>query len=195
MTAISPLQSIHKKGLFGDHHKKNEKDLLNITEVTNLIIVQIVCYKKSKINLESVSVDGLKLSLQSSKVISNKDTRILWNSPNIWLVLSQKENIVKIIKESCDNESFAITDISHSRAIIQITGPQAKEVLKKGCPFNFTEFKKNNSISSIFHGITFTIDYIDEGSKTFNLIVLRSFGESLYRHITDSSLEFGYVGV
>ena len=33
MTAISPLQSIHKKGLFGDHHKKDERDLLNISEV------------------------------------------------------------------------------------------------------------------------------------------------------------------
>jgi len=28
MTAISPLQSVHKKGLFGNHHKKNERDLL-----------------------------------------------------------------------------------------------------------------------------------------------------------------------
>ena len=28
MTAITPLESIHKKGLFGDHHKKNENDLL-----------------------------------------------------------------------------------------------------------------------------------------------------------------------
>ena len=195
MTAISPLQSIHKKGLFGDHHKKNEKDLLNIAEVTNLIIVQIVCYKKSKINLESVSVDGLKLSLQSSKVISNKDTRILWNSPNIWLVLSQKENIVKIIKESCDNESFAITDISHSRAIIKITGSQTTEVLKKGCPINFNEFKKNNCAGSVFHGINIVVDCIDDEPQAFNLLALRSFGESLYYHITDASLEFGYVGV
>ena len=195
MTAISPLQSIHKKGLFGDHHKKNEKDLLNITEITNLIIVQIVHYKNSKINLDSVSIDGLKLSLQSSKVTSNKDTRILWNAPNIWLVLSQKENIVKIIKESCDNENFVTTDISHSRAIIKITGPQTTEVLKKGCPINFNEFKKNNCVGSVYHGINIVIDCIDDEFHTFSLLTLRSFGESLYHHITDASLEFGYVGV
>jgi sarcosine oxidase subunit gamma len=195
MTAISPLQSVHKKGLFGDHYKKNEKDLLNITEVTNLIIVQIVHYKNSKINLDSISIDGLKLSLQSSKVTSNKDTRILWNAPNIWLVLSQKEDIVKIIKESCDNESFATTDISHSRAIIKITGSRTTEVLKKGCPINFNEFKKNNCAGSVFHGINIVIDCIDDEFQNFNLLTLRSFGESLYHHITDASLEFGYVGV
>ena len=74
MTAISPLQFIHKKGLFGDHHKKNESDLINILEVKNLKIVQIFQYQKSKIKLDDVNIDSLELSLLSSKVSSNKDT-------------------------------------------------------------------------------------------------------------------------
>ena len=195
MTAISPLQSIHKKGLFGDHHKKNESDLLNIAEIINLYIVQIVQFKNSKIESNNIQIDDLALSLQSSKVLSNKNTRILWSAPNTWLVISEKENIVKIIKESCDNESFAITDISHSRAIIKITGSQTTEVLKKGCPINFNEFEKNNCAGSIFHGINIIVDCIDDELQTFYLLTLRSFGESLYHHITDASLEFGYVGV
>ena len=195
MTAISPLRSIHKKGLFGDHHKKNENDLLNITEVTNLTVVQIALYKNSKINLNSVNIDGLKLSLQSLQVSSNKDTRILWNAPNIWLVVSKKHDIVKIIKEKCNNENFAVTDISHSRTIIKITGPQANEVLKKGCPINFNEIKKDNCAGSVFHGINIIVDCVDDEIQTFNILTLRSFGESLYHHITDASLEFGYVGV
>jgi len=204
MTAISPLQAIHKKGLFGDHHKKNESVLLNITEIKNLTIVQIVHYKSSKIKLNSIDIDGLKLSLQSSKVSSNKDTRILWSSLNTWLVVSKKEKIIKIIKEKCNNEDFAITDISHSRAVIQISGTQSKEVLKKGCPINFNELKKNDCVGSVFHGINIVIDYIDgatyeqldlpNDTRIFNLFTLRSFGESLYHHVTDASLEFGYVG-
>ena len=195
MTAISSLQSIHKKGLFGDHHKKNERDLLNISEVKDLTIVQIVQYKRSKIQLNNVQIDGLEFSLQSPKVSSNKETRILWNAPNTCLVVSRKEDIVEIIKEKCKNDDFAITDISHSKAIIQIKGLRAKEILKKGCPLNFNEFVKNNCAGTVFHGINIVVDFVDNDPDTFNLLTLRSFGESFYHHITDAALEFGYVGV
>ena len=195
MTAISPLQSIHKKGLFGDHHKKDEHDLLNISEVKGLTIVQIVQYKRSEVQLNSIRIDGLEFDSQSPKVSSNKETRILWSGPNTWLVISRKENIIEIIKEKCNSANFAVTDISHSRAVIKIKGLQAKEVLKKGSPINFNEFKKNNCAGTVFHGINIVIDSIDNTPETYHLLTLRSFGESLYHHITDAALEFGYVGV
>ena len=195
MTAISPLQSIHKKGLFGDHHKKDERKLLNISEVKDLTIVQIVQYKKSKVQLNNIQIDGLEFSLQNSTVSSNKETRILWSAPSTWLVISRRENIVEIIKEKCNSDSFAITDISHSRAIIQIKGLQAKDILKKGCPLNFNEFENNNCAGTVFHGINIVVDFVGSNPDTFNLLTLRSFGESFYHHITDAALEFGYVGV
>ena len=195
MTAITPLEFVHKKGLFGDHHKKDDRDLLNISEVKGLTIVQIVQYKRSEVQLNSIRIDGLEFDSQSPKVSSNKETRILWSGPNTWLVISRKENIIETIKEKCNSTNFAVTDISHSRAVIKIKGLQAKEVLKKGCPINFNEFKKNNCAGTVFHGINIIIDSIDNNPETYHLLTLRSFGESLYHHITDAALEFGYVGV
>ena len=57
------------------------------------------------------------------------------------------------------------------------------------------EVKKNNCAGSVFHGINIVLDCIDDDLQIFSLLTLRSFGESLYYHITDASLEFGYVGI
>ena len=195
MTAVTPLEFVHKKGIFGDHHKKNESDLLKISEVKNLTIIQIVQYKKSEIDITEVKIDDLKFPEQNSNVTSNKETRILWSAPRTWLILSKKENIIDIVKKYLNEKDFAITDISHSRAVVQIKGLQAKEVLKKGSPINFNEFVQNRCAGTVFHGITIVIDSISNDPDTFNLLTLRSFGESFYYHITDSALEFGYVGV
>ena len=90
---------------------------------------------------------------------------------------------------------FAVTDLSHSRAIIELEGKNSKEILKKGCPFNFNDLKKDNCVNSIFNGITITIDMINDDPNTVRLFALRSFGESLYHSITDACLEDGYKAI
>jgi len=192
MSLISALANIHSTGQFGDHQDKNENDLLKISEIKNLLIVQIVQYKNSKVLFENIDIDGLKLRNEPLSVASNNDTRILWNGPKNWLLVSTKKNLLKNISQNFNETDFAVTDLSHSKAIIEIEGQDVKEVLKKGCPFNFNILEKNNSINSTYNGIAFTVDMLDDNPDKVRLFALRSFGESLYHSITDASLEFGF---
>ena len=192
MTSISALENIHNKGLFGDHEDKNETELLKIFERKNLLIVQIVQFKNSSSSIKEINIDGLNFVDEAQKVISNKDTRILWCGPKNWLLTSKKKDLIETIQKTFNESDFAITDLSHSRAIIELEGENSKEVLKKGCPFNFNELKKDNCVNSVFNGITITIDMIDDDTNKVRLFALRSFGQSLYHSITDACLEFGY---
>ena len=195
MTAISAMENIHKRGLFGDHQGKNENELINVSEVKHLQIIQIVHYKKSTKQIVSLNLDNLKFPEATMQVNSNKDTRILWSGPSNWLLVSTKKDILNLVQKICDDKNFAVTDLSHSRAIIELKGSNSKEVLKKGCPINLNEFKVNNCANSVFHGITITIDMISNEPETLIIFALRSFGESLHHSITDACLEDGYKGI
>jgi sarcosine oxidase subunit gamma len=195
MTKISSLKNIHVKGFFGDYENKDEKNLLKISESKDLLIVQIVQYKNSLISTERFKVDNLILNNETLNVTSNAQTRILWNGPNNWLLVSSKKEILKETTEKFDENNFAITELSDSRTIIGIEGKMAKEVLKKGCPYNFNDLKKNNCLNSTFNGVTVTIDILDDSPDKIRVFTLRSFGESLYHSISDSSLEFGYKNI
>jgi len=166
--------------------------LLKVSEIKNLLIVQIVQYKNSTVSFENINIDSLKLKNEPLSVVSNNDTRILWNGPKNWLLVSMKKDLLKNILEAFKESDFAVTDLSHSRAIIELEGQDAREVLKKGCPFNFNILEKNNSINSLYNGITFTVDMLNNNPDKIRLLALRSFGESLYHSITDASLEFGF---
>ena len=192
---ISALKNIYSTGLYGDYENKSEKNLLKISEQKNILIIQIVQYKNSSTKINNIKIDNLNLENKTLNVSSNSETRILWNGPNNWLLVTNKTELLKEVLEKFDETNFAITNLSHSRAIIEIEGEKVKEVLKKGCPFNFNDLKKNECLNSTYNGLSVTIDMLNDEPDKIRIFTLRSFGESLYHSITDACLEFGYKNV
>ena len=192
MKQISPLHSVNRKGKYGNFENQIEDDLINFSEISNILIFQVVRLKNSNFNIDKIKIDDLPLP-KNLKTSSNLDTSILWVGPNNWLVTSTKLNLFEDERKKFDEENFAITELSHSRAIIEMEGNFVEETLKKGCPVDINNLKKGDCINSVYNGISVTIDFVEDNPKKVRIFGARSFGESLYYSITDAALEFGYL--
>ncbi len=188
MSSISPLQNVFEEGNFGNFDGKPENEIIKIREVKNIFIYQIVKFKNSEKKNSDLKIDGINFS-ETLKVNSNSKTRILWMGPNNWLIISSID-LKEILDKDFLSSDFAVTNISHSRSIIELEGKNIQEVIKKGSPFNIDEMDLDTCSNTIFNGITITIDSINP--NLIRILSLRSFGESLYHSITDACLEFGY---
>ena len=194
MINTSPLNFVHKVGKFGDNDKKSQNNILKVSEISGLLIFQIVQYKKSSFDVSKIILDGLSFP-SSLKSTSNSNTRILWIGPNNWLVFSSILDLLEKEKNQFNEAEFAITDISHSRTIIELEGNLVNEVLKKGCPLDINSLKDGDCANSVYNGINITIDFISESPKKVRILGLRSYGESLHHSVTDACLEFGYDAI
>ena len=192
MSRISSLKNIHKLGLFGDHNNKNENQIIKIKEIKNINLLQVVKYKNSKENISNIKIGGLNLP-SAIKTSNNSSTRIIWMGPDNWYIFSSKD-----ISEDLNNlkkTDFAITDLSHSRSIIELEGEMIYEVLKKGSPLDVGKLRAGSCANTVYNGITITLDFISNEPNIIRIFGLRSFGDSLYHSITDSCLEFGYKSI
>jgi sarcosine oxidase subunit gamma len=65
-------------------------------------------------------------------------TRIMWLGPDEWLVITSEKGAERALKAlwknlKVDGLHAAVTDSTHARTCIEISGPRAREVLQKGC--------------------------------------------------------------
>ena len=124
---MTQLENIFKKGLFGDYENKKDNEIIKLSESKKLFICQVVKYKNSNVDEKKLKIDELNLP-DSLKTTFNNETRIIWMGPSNWLVVSKKLDLMKFISTLFDDNNFAITDLSHSRTIIEIEGDLADEV-------------------------------------------------------------------
>jgi sarcosine oxidase subunit gamma len=106
----------------------------------------------------------------------------LWSGPHSWLALSADP----IEIPAAASTLAAITDQSDGRAIIRVTGPDAKKILAKLVPIDLheTAFPPDATALTLAGHISIQLWRGDIG---YCLACFRSFAESLYESLSEAS--------
>jgi methylglutamate dehydrogenase subunit D len=125
--------------------------------------------------------------------VHGKDIAFIWYGPEQWLAVAErgeKRDIEQELKPLLAGLA-SVVDQSDGRAVVQISGPHARDVLAKGLPIDLhpRAFKANGvAITHASHiGI---ILWQTDAAPTYEIAMFRSFADSFTHWLFDAAAEF-----
>jgi sarcosine oxidase subunit gamma len=142
---------------------------------------------------------GFTLPLEPNTAAGDGDLRALWLGPDEWWVVSPGDGpgVAERLRGALAGHKAAVTDVSESRTCIEIRGERARDVLAKGCSLDLhpRSFAAGQCAQSLCAKATVTLHLTSgddqDGGPVFDIYVLNSFAEYLWRWLEDAAREFG----
>jgi sarcosine oxidase subunit gamma len=115
-------------------------------------------------------------------------TRALWLGPDEWLLVSEHG----VPELASDLGGGSITDVSHGRASLRISGPDARAALAKGCALDLhpRAFPVNRCAQTAIAKVSVILDHVQPG--VFDLYCPRSYAGSFWHWLSEACSEYRY---
>lgn len=130
---------------------------------------------------------GVQPPLAPNTSVSREDGTILWLGPDQWLLIGD------CFHEALPLAGGFLTDVSHGRAALRISGPRARELLAKGCNVDLhpTKFLPGQCAQTSIARVSILL-HLTNAEGYFDLYCARSYAGSLWQWLTEAAAEFGY---
>lgn len=137
-----------------------------------------------------------RLPVTPNTVQTAGDLTILWLGPDEWLILTPpgaEAGIIARLREVLGSVHAAVTDVSGNRARLRLSGPNARDVLAKGCSLDLhpRRFAPGQCAQTLIVRADAILHQIDD-RPSYDIFPRRSFAEYLWMWLADAMGE--YVG-
>ena len=138
---------------------------------------------------------GVDLPLAANAVSAAGDVRILWLGHNEWWVVgtdARRQGLIDGLRHAFQGQHTNVTDVSESRTVITMSGPAARDVLARGMSNDLhpRAFGPGQCLQSSLSRTNVLLHQPDN-TPTYEIYVLKSFADYLWRWIGLIAEEFG----
>ncbi|TIO08738.1 sarcosine oxidase subunit gamma family protein [Mesorhizobium sp.] len=190
----SPLQHALVAGAYG---ARDVEPGVSLTEVRNFELIQIMARRGRWADLASAAKTRFGVAAPDvPKAIQSPDAALIWSGPDQFLVLSKGGKHTFAPLSQAFSQSASLSDQSHARALIGVSGAKARTMLAK-----LSSIDLHPTVFPIGAAAATSIDHTSvnlwrgndrpDGQAVFNLLVFATFAESLWHTILDAAAEYG----
>jgi len=136
---------------------------------------------------------GTSLPITPNTVSGGGDAGILWLGPDEWLVVGDESaGIAGELSSVVTGRHAAVSDVSESRTILNISGSRARDVMAKGCALDLHPriFEMGQCAQTMLAQAHIILHQTSDAPE-YEVYVHRSFAEYLWAWLEDASAEYG----
>lgn len=189
--AISPLKGHNEARIV---RRASDTPGVTLTERGLTSLVQVAAWPKTAEQVIDVvaSLTGCAPPQGLSGSSGDAEGAILVLAPGRFLVESRDPRLTTQLEEQIPPALGAVTDLSHARIAIRISGPEAARVLNKGLALDLdpAAFPPLKVAQSAIHEVGVVVRRLS--AETFDLYVYRGFALSFWDWLTEAAAETGY---
>jgi sarcosine oxidase, subunit gamma len=133
---------------------------------------------------------GIPLALTPNRVAVASGLRVLWLGPDEWLVVAEgaAPDLLPRLERATTGLRACVTDLSSSRAIIEIGGAGARDLLAAGCGLDLHPqvFGPGHCAQTLMARAPVILDQLDDATR-YRLLVRRSYTRWLVDWMNDAA--------
>lgn len=137
---------------------------------------------------------GIPLPLAANRVAASGGLRILWLGPDEWLVVAEGDapDLLPRLERAVAGRRAAVNDLSSSRAIIDIAGAGARDLIAAGCGIDLHPrvFGPAQCAQTLLARVPVILDQLDD-TPHYRLLVRPSYAGWLTQWMIDAAHGLG----
>jgi sarcosine oxidase subunit gamma len=190
----SPLEHALVAGAYGAHGTDAG---VSLTEIRNFDLIQVMARRGKGAELASAAGTHFGVAIPDTpKAVQATDVALVWSGPDQFLVLSKGGKHTMDALGAVFAGSASLSDQSHARALISLSGDKARAMLAK-----LSSIDLHPAAFPVGSAAATSIDHTSvnlwrgndrpDGQAVFNLLVFATFAESLWHTMLDAAAEYG----
>ncbi|WP_217573336.1 sarcosine oxidase subunit gamma [Mesorhizobium sp. GbtcB19] len=167
-----------------------------LTEIRNFDLVQVMARRGKASEMAQTAQARFGVAApETPKAVGASDATLIWSGPDQFFMLSKggKHSIEALAPVFAGSAS--LSDQSHARALINVSGEKARTMLAK-----LSSIDLHPDVFGVGAAAATSMDHTSvtlwrgtdrNGQVVFNLLVFATFAQSLWHTILDSAAEYG----
>lgn len=147
---------------------------------------------------QAAAILGLELPTTPSTYVTNDTLTAIWMGPDEWLITGGTRSAATLetqLRTAVSEDGGAAIDVSAQRTTLRLSGPDARDVLAKGCSLDLHPkvFTKGTAAQTMLGLAGVVLIALDDAGTDYRILVRASFARYLADWLIDASEEFGIL--